>query len=329
MHVDDILLICWLEDVPRLQQSLGATLKMKVDGPHLLAIGDQLMYLNKRITLKEDGVLIQSNATYIPKLTSLLKVTGRKKKHVCHIMLHWNHSVQTLPLTPRTWPMSRQQLSGLALYVAMDKPDVQPVVRTLSSYMSKPNIKAMAAWKHLAFYLDGSPDNGVLLRSMEGGKTICDLWNDDVLTSDETAVPDVRADNQFALESFSDSSWAHCKATRRNTNSGVIFLNGSFAMRVCRSQTSVALSSLARLSCTQPMGSLVESVYLYRFCKFLVGNGCEGNSEKVSQRLFLDSSPALGLIRATGTGRLKHIQIMQFFLQDLLRSANDVNDFQF
>ena len=66
---------------------------------------------------------------------------------------------------------------------------------------------------------------------------------------------------------------------------------------------------------------MVESIYLYRLCEFLCGDECENNSEKVQQRLFLDSSAALGLIRRTGTGRLKHIQIKQFFLQNLLRSG--------
>ena len=33
----------------------------------------------------------------------------------------------------------------------------------------------------------------------------------------------------------------------------------------------------------------------------------------------MDSSSALALIRRTGTGRLKHIQIKQFYLQNLLR----------
>ena len=41
-HVNDILLICRPEDVPWFQQTVGATLKMKVDGPHLQASGDQV-----------------------------------------------------------------------------------------------------------------------------------------------------------------------------------------------------------------------------------------------------------------------------------------------
>ena len=119
------------------------------------------------------------------------------------------------------------------------------------------------------------------------------------------------------MEAFSDSSWADCKSTRRSTSSGVIFLNGSMVMSVCRTQ---ALSSCgAELYAAN--GVMVESIYLYRLCKFLCGDECETNSEKVQQRLFLDSSAALGLIRRTETGRLKHIQIKQFFLQNLLRSG--------
>ena len=71
----------------------------------------------------------------------------------------------------------------------------------------------MAALKHLASYLDGTPDNGVLLRATEENKTIFEFWNDDVLISDDVAIPDVRADSQITLEAFSDSSWADCKST--------------------------------------------------------------------------------------------------------------------
>ena len=155
--------------------------------------------------------------------------------------------------------------------------------------------------------------NGVLLRTTEENKTIFDFWNDDVLIINEVSIPDVRADSQFTLEAFSDSSWADCKSTRRSTSSGVIFLNGSLVMSVCRTQASVALS-LCEAEFYAANGLMVESIYLYRLCKFLCGDECENNSEKVQQRLFLDSFSALGLIPRTGTGRLKHIQIKQFFL---------------
>ena len=70
VHVDDILLVCKPADVKWFQETVGAGLSMKVDGPHLLASGTQVMYLKKRITMRNDGILIQPNATHVPKLTS-------------------------------------------------------------------------------------------------------------------------------------------------------------------------------------------------------------------------------------------------------------------
>ncbi len=80
VHVDDILLICKAADVDRFTQTAGKKLTMKIDGPHLQGEGGVLYYLRKKIILLQEGVLIQPNGTYIPKLISLLKIIGRRKK---------------------------------------------------------------------------------------------------------------------------------------------------------------------------------------------------------------------------------------------------------
>ena len=184
----------------------------------------------------------------------------------------------------------------------------------LPSYMSRPSVKALSALKHLASYLEGTPDDGILLGSTEEGKMVSDFWKEDDFIQDEVTIPDWTADGRFILEAFSDSSWADCKTIRRSTSSGLIFLNGSLLTSICRTQASVALSSCeAELYAAN--GLMVESLFLYRLCKFLVGDESEGNSDQVQQRLYMDSASALALIRRTGTGRLKHIQIKQFFLQ--------------
>ena len=61
---------------------------------------------------------------------------------------------------------------GLTLYMAMDRPGIQFAVKALSSYMSRPSVKALSALKHLASYLEGTPDDGILLRSTEEGKMV-------------------------------------------------------------------------------------------------------------------------------------------------------------
>ena len=122
------------------------------------------------------------------------------------------------------------------------------------------------------------------------------------------------------METFSDSSWADCRTTRKSASSGLIFLNGNLLTNICRTQASVALSSCeAELYAAN--GVMVESIFLFRLCKFLAGDEGETSHEILQQRLLMDSSSALALIRRTGTGRLKHIQIKQFYLQNLLRTG--------
>ena len=62
-------------------------------------------------------------------------------------------------------------------------------------------------------------------------------------------------------------------------------------------------------------------MYLYRLCKFLCKDEEETNNSMVQQRLYTDSASALALVQRAGTGRLKHVQIKQFYLQNLLRAG--------
>ena len=53
-----------------------------------------MFYLKKRITLLPEGILVQPNGTYIPKLINMLKISGRRKK-VFHIMRFSKHTIQS------------------------------------------------------------------------------------------------------------------------------------------------------------------------------------------------------------------------------------------
>ena len=323
IHVDDILLVCNPGDVEWFQTTVGETLTMKVDGPHLPGSGSQLLYLKKRMTMKPNGILLQPNSSYIPKLVALMKVSGRRKKGLPYHATLENFNadlvIESEMLEPDQAAVFRSGL-GLALYLAMDRPDIQFAVKTLSSYMARPSVKALSALKHLASYLDGTPEDGLLLQCTEESQCIFDGWRDDELVSEEIPIPADKAEAKFNIEAFSDSSWADCKSTRKSTSSGLVFLNGAMILSICRTQASVALSSCeAELYAAN--GLMVECMYLYRLCKFLCKDELETNSCDVQQRLYIDSSSAIALIQRAGTGRLKHVQIKQFFLQSLLRAG--------
>ena len=56
---------------------------------------------------------------------------------------------------------------GLILYIAQDRPDIGFATKVLSTWMSRPCEEAMSAVCHLALYLAGTEEGGVLLRRCE------------------------------------------------------------------------------------------------------------------------------------------------------------------
>ena len=314
VHVDDILLICKPADVEWFTQTAGKKLTMTVDGPHPQGEGGVLYYLKKKITLLQEGVLIQPNGTYIPKLISLLKISGRRKKglpyHSTLESYNVDLEIEGEKLTGEAANLFRSAL-GLILYIAQDRPDVQFSTKVLATYMAHPCMKALAALKHLASYLEGCSDLGILLRRCDAYDSTFDRWSEE-----EIVEPDYRRDRSIlTLDAFSDSSWGDERSTRRSTTSGMVFANGCLILSICRAQATIALSSCeAELYAAN--STMVECIYLHQLAQFLMGSDLD-----VRQRLFLDSSSAKFVVQRSGVGKLKHVEIKHMFLQQLLRQG--------
>ena len=135
--------------------------------------------------MRDDGIPIQPHAMYVRKLVSMLKDSARRCKGLpYHLTLEAYNpevAVDAEALHGESASTFKSGL-GLALYMAMDRPDIQFAVKSLSSYMSQPTIKAMSALMHLANYLGGSPENGVLLQSTSEGRVLFDFWKEDETT---------------------------------------------------------------------------------------------------------------------------------------------------
>ena len=84
VHADDVLLVGCERDLEWFKKEVASGLTIKVDGPHAQGSGDTMFYLKKRITLSPEGILVQPNGTYIPKLINMLKISGRRKKGLPH-----------------------------------------------------------------------------------------------------------------------------------------------------------------------------------------------------------------------------------------------------
>ena len=183
--------------------------------------------------------------------------------------------------------------------------------KVLATYMAHPCMKALAALKHLASYLEGSSHLGILLRQCDANDSTFDRWSEE-----EIVEPDFHRDRSIlTLDAFSDSSWGDERSTRRSTTSGMVFANGCLILSICRAQATLALSSCeAELYAAN--STMVECIYLHQLAQFLVGSELD-----VRQRLFLDSSSAKFVVQRSGVGKLKHVEIKHMFLQQLLRQG--------
>ena len=106
---------------------------------------------------------------------------------------------------------------------------------------------------------------------------------------------------------FTDSDWGGCTRTRRSTSGGVI-LHGSHALlHWSRTQQLIALSSAeAELNAAIKAGQ--EGLALKHLAEEL-GDTCW-------VQVLGDSSAADGIVKRSGTGKVKHLSVRQLWLQE-------------
>ena len=318
IHVDDVLVVSTSKDLEWFQENVTKDLTIRVDGPHAQGSGEMLLYLKKRISLLPEGILIQPNGSYIPKLVELLKLGKRRFKGLPHhpTLESYQADQQLQGLLGEAESTTFRSALGLILYIAQDRPDIVFATKVLSTWMSRPCAEAMSAVCHLALYLAGTEEGGVLLRRCESYENVFDRW----VEEGEFMEPfgeDRRKRSILNLDVFADSSWGDCHSSRRSISS-TIFLNGAYVLNFSRTQATVALSSCeAELYAAN--AAISEGLFLGRLCGFLVAEVKDGPTEHVNVRLFSDSSAAIGTIQRRGVGRMKHIEIRHLFLQELLR----------
>lgn len=95
---------------------------------HEQGSGKILHYLKKKISLLPEGILIQPNNTYIPKLVPLLKISGRRGRGLPYHSTLESYSaeldIESDHLEGESATLFRSAL-GLILYIAQDRPDIQ------------------------------------------------------------------------------------------------------------------------------------------------------------------------------------------------------------
>ena len=313
IHVDDLLVIGSQFDCKWFLAELSQHFKLKSNGPFQCGQTAEVQYLKKNIIITPDGIAIEPCKQYIPKLLELLHIENRREKPLPnHANLETYHKDRILENECLTGDLVRQFRGGLGLclYLAQDRPDVQEAVRVLSAYMGTPTVRALSALKHLACYLKGTMEFGVFLSNCDFGTKLEDHW-----CEKECSLEDP---SSFTVECYCDSNWGGCKTTRRSTSSGMIFLNGSLVLSLCKSQSTVSLSSCeAELMAMTYMTA--EAIMVCNVCKFLLGKTKREVDEFMDFIVYTDSSSAKALAQRRGVGRLKHVDLRHLWIQSCVR----------
>ena len=313
IHVDDLLVIGSEFDCGWFLKELSVHFNLKSNGPFRCDQPAEVQYLKKNIIITPDGIVIEPCKQYIPKLLELLHVENRREKacpHHNNLEVYDRNKVLAGELLDQEQTRVFRGGLGLCLYLAQDRPDVQEAVRVLSTFMGSPTVRALSALKHLACYLKGTSEYGVFLSSCNLGTRLQDFWMEKDCALDDPSL--------YNIECYCDSNWGGCKSTRKSTSSGMVFLNGNLVLSLCKSQTTIALSSCeAELLAMTHMAA--ETIMVCNLCRFLLKlSGREINSD-MDFIVYTDSSSAKSLAQRRGVGRLKHVDLRHLWVQSCVR----------
>ena len=177
-------------------------------------------------------------------------------------------------------------LSARALYLSMDRPDVQYSAKELCRDFAAPTRTSVTKLKRLVRYLVARPRL---------------VWH-----FHHEAPSKV-------LDVFSDTDFAGCLRTRRSTSGGVARMGTHVIKCWSKTQATVALSS-AESELTGICQAAGEALGLQAICRDL---GLE-----VKVRVHSDAAAAIGICRRRGLGRVRHLAVADLWVQDRIRAMD-------
>ena len=116
-----------------------------------------------------------------------------------------------------------------------------------------------------------------------------------------------------SIDIYTDSDWAGCKSTCRSTSGGIVRWGKHCLKSWSSTQATVALSSA-----DAELYALIKgAAQALGIMTMLLDLGSEANAT-----IHADASAAIGIVRRTGLGKLRHLNVRYLWLQDHLKGDN-------
>ena len=178
-----------------------------------------------------------------------------------------------------------RSLAGTALYLSRDRPSIQFAMSEISSGMSAPTRLHWLKLKRLVRYLAKYPT---------------EVWKFEI------------QDQPSDYCVYTDSDWASDRETRKSMSSFAEKFGEHLIETSCARQTVVALSSgeAEFYAMTRGAAAGLMSQQILQPIGF----------NKLDLSLLTDSTAAKGIANRSGSGKLKHLDIKDLWLQDVVRA---------
>jgi hypothetical protein len=196
---------------------------------------------------------------------------------------------------PDTTPFQQfKYRSGVGKLIHLAKwsrPEILNAVRDLARHMSAPSTKHLQALDRCMAHVVQTPNRGLVLKP-EGS------W-------------DGKGEHEFVILGRSDTNYAACPDTRRSIGGHNVFLHQAPTESKCNMQNWVTLSSTeaetaGATTCAQSM------LFHYRLLRSV------GLKVRLPMVLEVDNKGTKDLVNNwSAGGRLRHVEVRQFFLRDL------------
>ena len=170
-------------------------------------------------------------------------------------------------------------------FIGQDRPDIQYTVKELSRTMSKPDRESGARAKRLGRYPVGAPRLVAKCEVQDMPEKI-DVWT--------------------------DTDFAGCQVTRKSTSGGVIMFGKHCLKTWSSTQEVVAVSSGE----AELYGIVQGATHGLGMQSLMRDLGIEAEIH-----IHSDASAAIGMTRRRGVGKVRHIEVKELWVQDMVQSG--------
>ena len=239
--------------------------------------------LNRIIRWCPEGLEYEADPRQIERLIAECGMDGSKPIGTPGIRTSFKDLESDEPLKKALYTAFRGA-AARGNYLATDRPDVQFACKEVCRFMSSPTSHSWMALKRLCRFLAGAP----------------------------RMVYRYERQHVEVLDIYTDTDWAGCPRTRKNTSGGCVMFGKHTVKHWSSTQASVTLSSGE----AEFHGVVKGAGVGLGFQALLRDFGLD-----VPVRLWTDSSAAIGICSRQGLGKLRHLDTKTLWIQQAVRTG--------